>query len=596
MRGKRLFWQIFSAYFCITLAFVLVLGFYASEEAREFYLNQRAAELEVGARSCLVRIGELVRQNDLPGIGAVGRGLSESLSMRVTVILPNGQVVADTSENPDTMENHLRRPEIQTALAGEPGRSTRFSETLREERMYVAVPIEHDGAVAGVVRTSFAIRGLGETLHAVYWRIALGGLVAAVLVAVASLLVAKRIAGPLEVIRAGAERFARGQLRHGLPISGAEEVRMLAQSMNRMAEQLDQRIQTIVNQENERQAVLSSMEEGVLAVDQKGTVLNLNDTCGVLLGVDPTKVRGRLVHEVIRRSNLLEFVERTLGSPSPVEEDFELRGHENRWLHAHGTVLHDAQKRNMGALIVLHDVTRLRHLENVRRDFVANVSHELRTPITSIKGFVETLLHEDLEDKENSLRFLRIVLKQVNRLDEIIQDLLMLSRVERGTEEQTIQLALEPLSVVLRSAVEMCEKRAGEKQVAIRVECPEELTARINAPLLEQAVVNLVDNAIKYSEAGAAVRVIGSQQPDGVTIRVEDEGCGIEAKHLSRLFERFYRVDRARSRELGGTGLGLAIVKHIVAAHKGGVRVESTVGRGSMFTIHLPAVRPAPSN
>jgi two-component system phosphate regulon sensor histidine kinase PhoR len=370
---------------------------------------------------------------------------------------------------------------------------------------------------------------------------------------------------------------------------------MLAQSMNHMAEQLDQRIQTIISQENERQSVLASMEEGVLAVDQKGTVLNLNDTCAVLLGVDPFKVQGRLVHEVIRKSNLLEFVERTLASTAPVEEDFELRGQENRWLHAHGTVLHDAQRRNMGALIVLHDVTRLRHLENVRRDFVANVSHELRTPITSIKGFVETLLHENLEDKDNSLRFLGIVLKQVNRLDEIIQDLLMLSHVERGTEEQTIQLEIELLDGVLRSAVEMCEKRAGDKQITIQVECPEELTARINAPLLEQAVVNLVDNAIKYSEARATVRVTGSQPPEGVAIRVEDEGCGIEAKHLPRLFERFYRVDRARSRELGGTGLGLAIVKHIVAAHKGAVRVESTIGRGSTFTILLPTAGPDPA-
>jgi len=595
MRGKRLFWQIFSAYLGITLALILVLGLYASNEAREFYLDQKAAELEAGARFCRARIGELIQRNELSGVEAICEDLGKSLGMRVTAILPSGQVVAESSESPDLMENHLHRPEIQQALAGEVGRSTRFSDTLREEMMYVAIPVERAGTVAGVIRTSFAIHSLGATLHAMYGRIALGGLVATVLVAAASVVVAKRIAGPLEAIRDGAERFARGQLRHRLPVSGAEEVRMLAQSMNRMAEQLDQRIQTIISQENERLAVLASMEEGVLAVDQKGTVLNLNDTGGVLLGVDPVKVQGRLIHEVVRKSNLLEFIERTLASAAPVEEDFELRGQENRWLHAHGTVLHDAQKRNMGALIVLHDVTRLRHLENVRRDFVANVSHELRTPITSIKGFVETLLHEDLEDKDNSLRFLGIVLKQVNRLDEIIQDLLTLSRVERGTEEQTIELEIEPLDGVLRSAVEMCEKRAGAKQITICVECSEELTGRINAPLLEQAVVNLVDNAIKYSEAGATVRVIGSQPPEGVAIRVEDEGCGIEAKHLARLFERFYRVDRARGRELGGTGLGLAIVKHIVAAHKGTVRVESTVGRGSTFTILLPKVGPNPA-
>jgi two-component system phosphate regulon sensor histidine kinase PhoR len=470
------------------------------------------------------------------------------------------------------------------------GRSTRYSATLREKMMYVAVPVERAGTVAAVIRTSFAVRTLGETLHGMYWRIVVAGLIAILLVAAASLAVARRIAGPLEAIRAGAERFARGQLRHRLPVSGAEEVRMLAQSLNHMAVQLDERIQTIVSQENERSAVLASMEEGVLAVDQRSTVLNLNDMCGRLLGVDPEKARGRLVHEVIRKSSLLEFVERTLTSAEPIEEDFELRGQVNRWLHAHGTGLHDAQRRKIGALVVLHDVTRLRHLENVRRDFVANVSHELRTPITSIKGFVETLLHENLEDRQTAIRFLQIVLRQVNRLDEIIQDLLVLSRLERGVEEHTIELGPSPLAEVLRSAVEMCEKKAADKTITVQVQCPEGLTAQVNAPLLEQAVVNLIDNAVKYSDRQATVRVIAAEQAGEVVIRVEDDGCGIEARHLPRLFERFYRVDRARSRELGGTGLGLAIVKHIVNAHKGSVTVTSAVGRGSVFSIHLPAI------
>jgi two-component system phosphate regulon sensor histidine kinase PhoR len=590
MHGRRLFWQIFSAYLGITVVLILLLGLSALYEVHNLYLDEKAAELEAGARACQARIGDLTESGTSAGLQDVCRRLGETLGMRVTVILPLGRVVADSSENPESMENHSDRPEIQQALDGSVGRSARYSTTLREEMMYVAIPVEQAGAVAAVIRTSFAVRTLGETLHAMYWRIAAGGLIAVLLVAGASLAVARRIARPLEAIRSGAERFARGQLRHRLPVSGAEEVRMLAQSMNRMAEQLDQRIQTIVNQENERQAMLASMEEGLLAVDEGATILNLNDTCGALLGVDPEKARGRLVHEVIRKSALLSFVERTLATATPVEEDFELRGQVSRWLHAHGTVLHDARMRKIGALVVLHDVTRLRHLENVRRDFVANVSHELRTPITSIKGFVETMLHENLEDRDTAIRFLQIVLRQVNRLDEILQDLLMLSRVERGAEEHTIELEPAPLAEVLRSAVEMCEKKAADKQITVEVRCPEELTARINAPLLEQAVVNLIDNAVKYSESQATVRVIGAGQAHEVVIRVEDDGCGIEARHLPRLFERFYRVDRARSRELGGTGLGLAIVKHIVAAHKGSVRVESTVGRGSTFFIHLPPI------
>ena len=239
-------------------------------------------------------------------------------------------------------------------------------------------------------------------------------------------------------------------------------------------------------------------------------------------------------------------------------------------------------------LVVLHDNTRLRHLEEVRRDFVANVSHELRTPITSIKGFIETLVDGAFEDKENAHRFLQIMLRQVNRLDAIICDLLMLSRIERGSEEQRIELSPESIRGVLQAAIEMCEKKAVEKAVDVELICPNELTGEINAALLEQAVVNLLDNAVKCSNPEAAVEVSAACEGAELVIRVKDQGCGIDAQHLPRLFERFYRVDKARSRELGGTGLGLAIVRHIALAHRGSVSVESTVGVGSTFCLRLP--------
>lgn len=595
MRGVRLLWQVFFGYLGISVALLLALGLYASFRAREFYLDQKGAELEAGARLCEAQLGGLIHQDATVAVQSACERLGQTLAMRITVILPTGLVVGDSSEDPTFMENHRDRPEVSDALDGTPGRSTRFSTTLGEELMYVAIPVWRNGAVAAVVRTSFSVHTTAQTLHAVYWRIAAAGLVAVMGMAGASLVLARKIVRPLEAMRSGANRFSRGELKHRLPVFGAAEIKMLAQSMNVMAEQLDQRMQTIVQQQNEHQAVLASMNEGVLAVDLRGTILSLNGTCAALLGVEAEKVRGRIVHEVSRRANLLGFIERALSSDVPVEEDFELRGPEGRWLHAHGTALHDAQNERIGALIVLHDATRLRHLENVRRDFVANVSHELRTPITSIKGFVETLLHENLEDRQQALRFLGIVLKQVNRLDAIIQDLLLLSRVERGAEEETIGLQDERLADVLQAAVQMCEKKAADKQVRFEVQCPAGLTARVNAPLLEQAVVNLLDNAVKYSPDNATVRIVAERATAEAVIRVEDEGCGIAPNHVPRLFERFYRVDKARSRQLGGTGLGLAIVKHIVAAHRGSVGVESTLGRGSIFSIRLPAVGPTPA-
>lgn len=363
---------------------------------------------------------------------------------------------------------------------------------------------------------------------------------------------------------------------------------MLAESLNLMAAQLDDRIQRILRQQSEHQAVLSSMEEGVMAVDRAGTILSVNDPCAGLLGVDPQRLRGRSVYEVLRKPDLLKFIENSQASPKSLDGDLRFFNPTERWLHAHGTALHDARGQKIGVLVVLHDVTRLRHLENVRRDFVANVSHELRTPITSIKGFVETLLEDGFENRASAERFLGIVLRQVNRLEAIINDLLLLSRVERGGEDQRIETGAEPLAHIVQVARETCEKKAHDKSIEILLDCPDDLMARINGPLLEQAVINLIDNAIKYSDAGATVRVTVAREGDFAAIRVIDNGCGIAANHLPRLFERFYRVDKARSRELGGTGLGLAIVKHIMAAHQGSIEVESVVGRGSTFTLRLP--------
>jgi two-component system phosphate regulon sensor histidine kinase PhoR len=584
----RLLWQVFLVHLAILVALIASLEWYGSHSAREFYTDRKQAELETVAKLSQTRILDLLDRQAYTELRTACADLAGSVSLRITVILPSGEVVADTSENPQQMDNHADRPEVQAALGGAIGRSTRFSHTVGEKLTYVAVPLRQDGKVGGVVRTAFPVQSLSHALRAVYVRIALVGLAAAVLAGVLSLLVAKKITRPLESLRQGAERFARGELKHRLPASGAQEITMLAQSLNHMATELDQRLETIVRQENEHQAVLASMVEGVLAVDPEGAILSLNEAGAQMLGVAAEQAHGRIVHEAIRHAGLLTFVEKALASSEPVEQDLEATGPDKHSLHAHGTVLHDGQQRKIGALIVLHDVTRLRHLEKIRRDFVANVSHELKTPITSIKGFVETLLHEQLENKDNSLRFLGIILRQVNRLDAIIGDLLMLSRLERGSEEQTIQLQSEPLAEVLRAAVEMCEKKAADKSMRLDLDCPADLQASINAPLLEQAVTNLIDNAIKYSEAGAAVRIAAAREGDAAVIRVQDHGCGIEAVHLPRLFERFYRVDRARSRELGGTGLGLAIVKHIVAAHRGSIRVESAVGQGSTFVISLP--------
>jgi two-component system phosphate regulon sensor histidine kinase PhoR len=423
-------------------------------------------------------------------------------------------------------------------------------------------------------------------------QIVIGGLAAAAAAAGLGYWLARRLARPLELLRTGAERFARGELTHKLPTSDTIEIATLAETLNQMAAALDERIRALVRQRNEADAVLASMVEGVIAVDSHERILSMNQVCRRLLALDPARAQGRALPEVVRNPQLQQLVGEVLGTGEPAREEIALQQPQPRFLDAQGSALRDAAGRQIGVLVVLHDVTQLRKLESVRRDFVANVSHELRTPITSIKGFVETLLDGALAQPDDARRFLEIVAVQTDRLGAIIEDLLMLSRIEQEAEKA--EIALEPgrIRPVMDAAAAVCQIKAQEKQIRLEVDCDDALQATINPPLLEQALVNLIDNAVKYSAAGQTVRLAAEAADDEVQIHVRDCGCGIPREHLPRIFERFYRVDKARSRKLGGTGLGLAIVKHIAQSHGGRATVESALGQGSTFTLHLPARPP----
>ena len=373
-----------------------------------------------------------------------------------------------------------------------------------------------------------------------------------------------------------------------MPGSELEEIAGLSDTMNQMAGELRERIRTITEQRNELEAVLSSMVEGVFGVDREERLLGMNPSAARILGCNPAMAQGRTIQEVIRLSELQRFVVRALSGEEPVEKDLILYGEEERIVRAHGTPLRDAEGKRIGVLIVLNDVTRLARLENIRKDFVANVSHEVKTPITAIKGFVETLQEGQAQDPEEIRRFLGIIHKHVERLESIVEDLLSLSRIEKETEKEEIVLGEHPIRDVLNAALQVCEIKRVAKNILIEMSCQEDLSGIVNPALMEQAVVNLLDNAIQYSEPGGKVHLEARGTENEILIRVRDHGCGIEKKHLDRLFERFYRVDKSRSRKLGGTGLGLAIVKHIMQAHGGRVSVESQIGTGSTFILHLP--------
>lgn len=397
-----------------------------------------------------------------------------------------------------------------------------------------------------------------------------------------------RINRTLELTRLGARRFAEGDLEFRLPVPTSEEMGGLAETLNQMAAQLDDRISTISHQRNQLDAVLSSMIEGLIALDEEERVLQVNRAACGLLGIQPELVIGRNVREVIRNIDLHQMLRRTLADHAPAEGEIVFYGTEERCLQVHCTPLRDDRREAIGALIVFNDITKLRRLERVRRDFVANVSHELKTPLTSIKGFVETLQDGAMHEPTEARRFLGIIHKKVDRIQAIIEDLLMLSRVEQVEEAGGIAMQPHRLRDILENAVQTCGNQAAAKQIEIGIECEPDLILHGNAALLEQAVMNLIDNAVKYSDPGTAIGLRAGRADDQCRLTVQDQGYGIDARHLPRIFERFYRVDKARSRNIGGTGLGLSIVKHVVQAHNGAIQVDSKLGQGTTFTIRLP--------
>ena len=569
----------------IALAIVTV---YLSLLLPVFYYNQIADDLQARARLIAQQIRPKIKEPDFKYIDELSKVLGRSSSTRITIILPDGRVVGESEED-EGMEDHSDRPEFRDALEKGLGRSMRFSSTLGQEMMYLAVPIEEQGKVLAIVRTAIPATAIHRELKKIYHKLFLSIFVIAVVAAVISLVIARRITQPIGQMKDIARQFAAGQLNLRVPVPKQVELAELAGALNEMARQLQNRFETITKQRNESEAILSSMFEGVLAVDSDGHIVSVNQAAANFLGIDKGRAQGRIVEEAVRNPDLHKFVRDILGDVRPHETDIILSYVPERIIRLDGAGLTDSQGHRSGAVIVLSDMTRIRRLENLRRDFVANVSHELRTPITSIKGFVETLQEGAIAQPEEARRFLGIIARHADRLNAIVEDLLTLSSLEESSEQRKIAFEKKPVRPVLESVIELSSVKAEEKNITVELDCDKAIEAKINSALLEQAVLNLVDNAVKYSGPGSRIQIRACKGGRMITISVKDTGCGIAKKHQQRIFERFYVVDKSRSSKLGGTGLGLAIVKHIAEVHGGYVDVDSTVGAGSTFTIYLPA-------
>jgi two-component system phosphate regulon sensor histidine kinase PhoR len=584
MPKRRLVWTLVPTYWAVAAVTALAAAWAGLRVYERSLLEAARADLRARGAFFLTQLNANPAASQ--EFAALARDYQKATGLRVAIVGADRKVAFDSQDRPQELEDILGRGELAAAARGVEHDVLRWHAALDQQVLHMALPIpDEPGAALYLAQPVPALEQGTSAMRK--WFLVVGGVMLLLCVPWAAR-VALGLAGALAPVRQAIDRFAAGQFASRSSVPEPRELSELAESYNRMASLLQNRLSQLLQSNNEQRAVLASMAEGVLAVDSQERVISVNPASSRLLGLDPAQAQGRPLREVIRNADLVRFISRALAGQEPLEADVALHGDRERVLQARGSTLHDATGRPMGAVIVLNDVTDFRRLEDIRRDFVANVSHELKTPVTSIKGFVETLLDGAAKDAEDSERFLRIIAKQSDRLHAIIEDLLSLSKIEQSEDDEDIVLEPAALRGVLESAVHNCESAAADKRIQIELDCPADLTANINPLLLEQAVVNLIDNAIKYSEPERDVQVSTAAESDAIVIHVADHGSGISSEHLPRVFERFYRVDRARSRKLGGTGLGLAIVKHIVQAHRGRVTADSTLGVGSTFTIRLP--------
>jgi two-component system, OmpR family, phosphate regulon sensor histidine kinase PhoR len=597
MPRTRLVWHLFAGWCAMVTAALTACFWIASVQMAGLATEAEQHRLIDAARGLAATCRTATGGIDATAFTAHGRDLREATQIDVRLFPGGRDAPAAATGAAQDRDDAL----IAAARSGRVATGSRYDLASGRRSLAVAVPIGPTASPEAVVRATADTAGADRDLARWQRRLLIGCLGVAAAAVAAGYALARRMTHPFEELRSAATRLAAGDITAPLPSADVAEITDLSAALVLLREQLVERGLTIGRQGTQQEAVLGSMIEGVLAIDARQRVVGLNRAAADLLGVDPDRaLRGRM-QEVIRNPDLRRFALKAIDCREPVEDDLVLRGPRDRTIRLRGTALRDLSGVG-GAVIVLNDITDMQRLENVRRDFVANVSHELKTPIASIKGFVETLLDGALEDPGDTRRFLAIVGRQADRLAAIIEDLLALSRIEQSEGAGNLPVETVPVADVLAAATGDCAPRAADRSIAIETSCPAPLTADVNAPLLEQAVINLIDNAIKYSEPGNAVWLSAAEEAaDGgrtLAIRVQDEGCGIAAEHLPRLFERFYRVDKARSRNLGGTGLGLSIVKHIVQAHGGSISVESTPRVGTTFTIRLPLppCRPDPAS
>jgi len=588
----RLFWKLGLAYGALLLVVLLAVQLYSARVIRSQAI--RSANDQLASLLSLTLANP--PQSDDPAELRDWTGRAARSGARVTIIDHAGRVLIDSEADADKMENHANRPEVQDAFARGTGESVHRSVTFGHELVYRAQRYDRAGSDPIVIRLAVPLSQIDLSLVELRERLLIATLVVLLSGGLVSFAFARIFAARVQRLQRFSQRIAEGDFRPLLREGPRDELSDLADSLNQTAARLDREIRLLSGERNRSSAILRSMVEGVAVIDADERLVFYNRAFSEILIVDSANAEGRPLIEVVRNSDLVGLIRRALRGDEGLQSDvtmgitqarsFSITAAPVKALDAPASG-RDPQVKPSGAVVVLHDVTELRRLERVRQDFVANVSHEFKTPLTAIQGFAETLLAGALDDPENNRRFLEIIRNHAIRLARLTNDLLKLARIEAGKME------VEFSSVGLLELIEGCTEttllKANRKEITLEITVPPQLPpVRGDAALLRDVLQNLLDNAIQYTPARGHISVVATAGRREAVVTVTDTGIGIPLADSERIFERFYRVDAARSREAGGTGLGLSIAKHIVEAHGGKLWVESTVGQGSKFSFSLP--------
>tara|TARA_B110000003_G_scaffold173482_1_gene173078 strand:- start:3786 stop:5564 length:1779 start_codon:yes stop_codon:yes gene_type:complete len=584
MRRRPLFIQLFYSYIPVIGIGLFILVILINQITKDFYYDHVEKDLHDRAKLT----SKIISQNPelISSVQELAKSAGSIANMRVTIIDQDGVVVGDSDQEPGQMDNHKNRPEILEALNEGVGSSQRFSKTLNQEMMYLAIPMEFENN-KWTVRVSMSLNNLELILADLQKQVTYLGLIIGLILFLISLFISRQVTIPLQLMRKDAENYVNTlQLADPLPTPKTKELASLSISLNKMAVEMDKKIKIIQQEKDDREELLSSMQDGIISLNKKMEILSINDIAKEYLQIDSDHIVGQKISSVVRQKKVIAFIKKVKKNKGKTQDEIVIKTNKKRTMIINGTPLVKGKKMS-GILITINDVTFQKQLERVRQDFVANVSHELKTPITSMLGYIEIIQASKI-DQDKKEKFLNKVLNQTNRMNAIIDDLLRLSKIESQEEDSSIELFEMPLAPILEGAAEDVSENSKQSSNRILVHC-DDVMVNADAQLLREAIVNLLENAIKYGDNGRDIKIT-VEDNDQLYIHIENAGEPILPKYREKIFQRFYRIDKSRDRRAGGTGLGLAIVKHISLVHNGEVLVsDSKIGK-CRFTIMLPSV------